>query len=141
MAKESRNIEYLGNHAERLNNISNLQEGRLYVVGRGYAGFVAFVMPEEHQIDRKGYGPEDSDKSITINGIDLYEARLEHKGHDLKDERIQLNSSILVDEFMDFPEMGVFEPTRGTELRKTIERGLAKDSDLRKMLEREAVAK
>ncbi len=130
MANRRINVEYLDNHAERLKSISDLHEGELYVVGRDIDAFLAFRMPRKDQIDRKGYKEDDPNRSITINGIDRYEAILRGEGHELEEERVQENSSLHLDEFMDFKHMGVFRPTEKSRLRKTIEEGLVKDGPL-----------
>ena len=126
--KNDNAIEYMGNHAERLEHASELQYGELYVIGRGSKGFLGFRMPGEKQVERSDEG------SVNLKGVVLYEAALDEK-KELVDQRVEKNSSLHIDEFMDFEIMGVLRPTEGSRLRRTLEKGLAEDSPLRKAAE------
>ena len=113
-----RNAEYLGNHAIQLSGVSDLRYGQFYAVGRGKYAFLGFRMPGKDQVDRKG-----RDDAITLSGIAIYEASLDDDGK-LVDQRVQRNSSLHLDDFLDVQHLGVFEPTENSELRDTIQRGL-----------------
>ncbi|HJX50825.1 MAG TPA: hypothetical protein VJ438_05170 [Candidatus Nanoarchaeia archaeon] len=112
------NIKYLGNHAKRISHIRELTEGEMYVVGRGRDAFIAFVMPEEKKINRI------REDSYTFVQIPVYEASLKHCGQEIESEQVDIDD-VHIDEFLDVELMGVFRPTPGSKLRKTIEEKFA----------------
>ncbi len=110
------NTAYLGNHSQRLTHLTELREGEMYVIGRGKDAFIAFVMPGKEKTKR-------DEDSYTFKKITVYEARLKSCGQEIDAEQIK-TADVQVDEFLDVEVMGVFSPTRGSQLRKTIEQKL-----------------
>lgn len=114
------NIQYLGNHAERLKDISQINTpGEIYVVGRDKDAFIAFRLPYDDKKILK------SDDELIVKNIKAYEAVLDNTGNEIMDERTR-DSQIVIDGFIDIEHMGVFRPTKGSRLRKILEEKLPK---------------
>ncbi|RLG12604.1 hypothetical protein DRN73_01965 [Candidatus Pacearchaeota archaeon] len=110
------NIEYLGNHSERIKDLSQIQEREIYVVGRGKDAFIGFRTPEEMEKPQGG--------TLILYHIDLYEARLRDNGEEIASEKVKRDSELPLDNFLDVEVMGLFKPRQESRLRKIIEEKL-----------------
>lgn len=109
------NITYLGNHAERLKSLDQLEEGEMYVVGRGDKHFQGFIMPNPSHIE--GNYPT----LFRIKDIPVYEADVKNCRTELERAEVEDNSSVELDNEVDIEWMDwVFRPTQGSRLRKTV---------------------
>jgi hypothetical protein len=126
------NIQYLGNHAERLTDLEQLNtQGEIYVVGRSRDAFIAFRLPQKERVKRKFItlktsGEEDRVEcdEMIISGVQIYEAILYPDGSEIQEGYEKRNRGLVIDKPMDIHHMGVFRPTEGSKLRKILEEKL-----------------
>jgi len=108
--------EYLGNHAEQIKDISEIKQSELYVVGRGAIHFKGFRIPRGDKNIKIING-----ERIELYDINVYEVELSEDGKSIVSEKTARCEKLVMDNVLDIKHMGVFRPSEGSRLRKTLE--------------------